>query len=105
MDALRIDDLRARIDAALTKGPVALLDALCARAVLERLGAEAAAVVYVKRVSKVGVAHPAEMFWAEEGEVLERCYHSDLDREVLQYHERYKPSLTADICFLRTHSV
>jgi hypothetical protein len=71
--------------------------------VLERIGLTAAAVVYVKRVSRAGVAHPTEMFWAEEDEVNESRMRG-LDLEVLRYHARYKPSLTADVVFSRTET-
>jgi hypothetical protein len=103
VEALRIDKLRPLVEAALKAAPVVLLDAVCARAVVERLGLSAAAFVYVQRVSLAGVPGDLDMMDAdEEGQVVNRPYFSDLDREILHYHAYYRPIGSADFIYRRT---
>ena len=105
VDAILIDDLRGRLNATLASVSAVILEGVCARAVVERLGLTATAFVYVKRLTPAGVPSDWQILDAENGEVAEPFYFSDLDREILHYHARYRPSTRADILFLRTEQM
>ena len=74
VDAILIDDLRGRLNATLASVSAVILEGVCARAVVERLGLTATAFVYVKRLTPAGVPSDWQILDAENGEVAEPFY-------------------------------
>lgn len=103
--AIRFDDLRAEVLAALERSPHVFLSTVCARDVIARLGVPVVRYVYVEQRSTMGNPANLEILDAESGTpeaLAERPDPEVLDAEVFDYHAAFKPRRSADIRYIRT---
>lgn len=100
VEAIRISDLRAQVDEALSKSTKVLLNGICARAVIRQIEKVGCLFVYVLRVSQAGIPSNIEWLDAEESKPT-NLPHNELDQEIMLYHWQYKPCQSADLILAR----
>ncbi|WP_175946838.1 hypothetical protein [Burkholderia pyrrocinia] len=104
--ALQVAELRHAIRDALATHSVALVDGVCMASVLQVIEVHPALTVYVQRNSRTGIPCDQELLDMEDGIELDPYYATlmteDLDREVFEYHKRYRPRASADIVYVHT---
>jgi uridine kinase len=123
IDFIKYDQLERIVDQ--TKKPV-IVEGICVLAVLKRINREPSLLIYVKRISPNGIwidekecdtESPTEIieqkekdlskFARAEAEIENRIYDpdsckiSELTKEIIQYHHKYKPHKRADIVYQR----
>jgi len=101
--ALRVPELAAELRTALARPGVVLLASICARKVVELVGIDATAFIYVLLLTAEG--EPDEKYALEAEEefnLAELEGLSELDVEVRAYHWNYEPRRTADVIYYRT---
>lgn len=108
LEQLRLDDLRLRLEEALTAELLVVLDGVLMDCVLERLDAVAVKRVYVKAVFSGR--------WLDENELCDSTHDSDdpirqpgaripvppLIEDIIRYHHERRPDKTADYVYERT---
>ncbi len=104
VDALRLDDLRAALNANLSsRGPL-FITGVCLFDVLTKAGLVLDLVVYVERRSPADLCCDLDVLDCEEDGDLSRLdepYFNDLARELGSYHWNFKPHSRADVVFFR----
>lgn len=104
VNALRSDELKAKIETELAQSPVVLVSGVCMQEVLRLIAIPAATSVYVQRNTAVGLPGDLDFIDAESGieahaDILQ--HFSELDREVYAYHRDFRPRSRADVVYVR----
>ncbi len=105
LQGLRIADLTTAIGSAMARVPRVLLSTICARQVVQRIGIEVTAFVYVLLLTPAGELD--EKYALESEDDFDRGEQAadgirGVDLEVREYHWLCKPRRDADAIFERT---
>ena len=102
--ALRMIELREAVCAALKRSRIVILDGICARDVVDRMGCKPAHFVYVQRNSSAGVPQHLDILDQEESDApssYDPGYTPNpLDIELAEYHRRQRPRRNANIIYV-----
>lgn len=103
-DSIRYEDIRSELSAAMGRAPVVLVEGVCLRLVLERLGHTPNVSIYVKlhnergRMAKADLCDQAPLT-PEEIRDADSDGRGRLERDVRAYHASHAPITHADIIY------
>jgi adenylate kinase family enzyme len=100
VDKLRIDDMRRAIEAG---GPLVLLSGVCARQVVERLQASAAAVVWVQKASLSRLDQMCRDFFEYDEDTGVPWSKHSIHKEVQAYIDTYDARRRPDVIYMNAH--